>query len=183
MTITTEEFVANAEAFIDFGERAKVIYENGEVDSLEHFTQSLNRGDGVPLFPVTTTDGDIAGLGWKFLDENGEHLPIEHLNGYLRMYNALVYGDGDPLGQLAYAKTVTVTFSNGETDSLAGAANGCDDGSGCPLFTEEDVRSGDIEFTDADGDEVSIDRVNEYVRAYNLGIYRVADPRGEEENA
>ena len=179
MTTTEAEFVQGANFFIDFGQAAEVTFPSGDVASLEVLAQSKNTGMGVRLFPATITEVELLALGWKFIDGDGEVIPLTRVNEYFHMYNLLVYGSVDPVGE---AEGITVTFPNGMTDTLDSVANGCDSGEGVELFEPSALNQG-FEFTDADGDDVSLDRVNACLAAYNLGHYEDENPRGSESDA
>ena len=179
MTTTQAEFVQGANFFIDFGQAAEVTFPNGEVASLEALAQAKNTGMGVRLFPATITEVELLALGWKFIDADGEVIPLTRVNQYFHIYNTLVYGSADPVGE---AEGITVTFPNGMTDSLYSATFGCDNGEGVELFEPSALNEG-FRFTDADGDKVSLDRVNACITAFNMGHYEDENPRGSEEDA
>lgn len=176
---TKTAFISAANFFIDFGQAAQVTFPNGEIDTLEGLAQTINQGEGVTLFPATVTDDELRDLGWSFMDGDGEDVPVSRVNDYFRIYNLLVYGANEPEDtELEWAKSVVVHFPSGETDSVAGMANGCDDGTGVELFTA-DYSQAEFSFIDADGEDVNYDDVNDYLRAYNLARYGAEDPRGD----
>ena len=177
--ITKTTFISAANFFIDFGRASQATFPCGHIDTFEVLAQTMNTGMGVRLFPSTVTEDELLVLGWRFVDGDGDTVPLSRVNAYFRIYNLLVFGSEDPVGD---AESITVTFPNGMTDTLDSVANGGDNGEGVELFNSSVLNDG-FEFTDADGEDVSLDRVNACLIAYNFGNYDSEDPRGEQEAA